>query len=121
MRVYDASPFSGVSFWMKTNKAVRVEFVTLATLATAEGGECGKQDPDQNCNNHFGAMTESFESWMPFSIGFTDLAQRSGGTATWNPRELVGVSFLVEDGDPFDIWIDHITFFTQSLPAPPQG
>ena len=88
----------------------------MATLP-AEGGACGKQDPDPNCNNHFGVTAKPdypnvtiLNKWMPFHVRFAELAQSPGGTATWNPGQITGISFQVADAGIFDVWIDHIAF-----------
>ena len=44
---------------------------------------------------------------MPFAA----LTQQPGGSATWNPRFLLGIQFVVGPGAAFDVWVDDIRFY----------
>jgi hypothetical protein len=110
--VYDASAMSGVRFWMKSDVPVWVEALTRATVLPGHGGDCSDAMTATNCDNHFAFLISRPErGWAEYRVPYSALTQ-GGGSATWNPRELLGLQFRVGSGASFDVWIDDMSFYT---------
>lgn len=111
---YDASLTGGITFWMKSDVPVSVNFGIPETVQVDFGGDCvvSATNPDPNCNSHFSFMiTAPSTDWVQYFVPFSALAQQYGGTATWNPKLLLGVEFMVGPGAAFDVWVDDISFW----------
>jgi hypothetical protein len=106
--VYDAGGAGGVTFWMKSDAPVNIQFPISQTALIADGGTCVEATID--CNDHFAfSITAPAAGWKQYQVPFTALRQRSG--ATWNPATILGLQFLVPGGVSFDVWIDDIAFY----------
>jgi endoglucanase len=117
-RAYDASGFTGVSFFARrgpgSSAVVRVHLTDWNT------------DPDghlcRQCYNDFGANIVVTEAWTKYTLPFETLAQLPGWGDPRPPRldaaRLFGIQFRVmQRGEPFDIWIDDVAF----IEAPPSA
>ena len=108
-QAYDASAFSGITFWAKGNGNLRVEFPTQGFVPTANGGTCSSG----TCWNVYGSRDvqgKLTNDWQQFTINFSS-NQREDGTNTpaFDPSKLMGIAFKHE-GATFDFWIDQIAF-----------
>jgi hypothetical protein len=117
--VYAAQSAGGLTFWMKSTAPVTAQLLLPATVLVADGGVCTATN---DCNNHFGFKIAAPDSgWKQYQVPFTALRQWPGGTATWDPTQLLGLQFLVDAGVDFDIWVDDIAFYhcasTECLPT----
>jgi hypothetical protein len=109
--VYDASHYSGITFWAKgtSTKPVRVNFPSKDT--SPEGGVCNSAM--NKCSDHFGAKLNLTADWTKQDIKFTETAQQMWGIPqepSLDAAQLYGVQFQVEPGVTFDIWIDDVSF-----------
>lgn len=108
---YDASTTGGIKFWMKSNVPVSVNFLVPETVLPRDGGDCADTATALNCNNHFSfEITAPSSNWTEYEVPYLALSQ-IGGSATWNPRLLLGIEFLVRPGTQFDVWVDDISFY----------
>jgi endoglucanase len=103
---FDASRYSGISFWAKGPAHIRFEVPDGDT--TPEGAVC------KDCYNDFGIELAFTDKWERYTIPFEWLAQRSG----WGePFPTIARDRLYamewQFGTParnYDVWIDDITF-----------
>src|SRR6266496_1082265 len=102
---YNASAFSGLSFWAKGSGTLRVEFAMRSFVPTDRGGSC-----TSNCWNVYGANTPTLTSnWTQITIPWAGMQREQGGTSpAFNASELMGVSF--KGPGTFDFWIDEVAF-----------
>jgi hypothetical protein len=108
---YDASSAGGVKFWMRSTAPVSVQFLLPETTLPSDGGSCADTAAARNCNNAFSFLiTAPSHDWVEYEVPYSALSQ-PGGSATWNPRFLLGLQFAVRPGAPFDVWIDDIRFY----------
>jgi hypothetical protein len=108
---FDAGGLGGITFWMRSNVPVAVDFPTAETVPVNQGGDCGK-----SCNDHFTfQITAPAPGWYKYQVPFNAL-RGGGGSAIWNPRHLYGVNFRVAAGAPFDVWIDDVAFYACASP-----
>jgi hypothetical protein len=111
-RTYDASTVFGIKFWMKSTAPVRVVVTTPETIQPSIGGQCADSATAMNCDNYFGFLiTAPSAGWVEYEVPFSALRQRPGGSAAWNPRNLIGVEFQVPTTAAFDVWVDDIRFY----------
>jgi hypothetical protein len=111
-KTYDASSTGGITFWMKSNVSVSIEFLIPETVLLKNGGSCVASATNPNCNSHFSfEITAPSPDWTQYYVPFAALAQINGGTATWNPQQLLGVEFFVGPGAAFDVWVDDVSFY----------
>lgn len=115
---YDASPYSGISFWAKvgagSTKLVRIRFVSGDS--DPRGGKC--QPPsanpphDQLCFNHYFAELTLSTEWKLYTVPFADFSQGVDGKLS--PQidlvEMYGLEFLFAGGSGFELWLDDLSF-----------
>jgi hypothetical protein len=105
---YDASHYSGFSFWAATGSRhdatpIELGFTTIDTVTN--GGVCTA------CFDYYRKPIQLTHSWQRFVIRFSDLKQSGLGKPQipeMNTEKLVG--FLIWPEKQFDIWIDDIRF-----------
>src|SRR5664279_1243107 len=117
MRTSMVANMTGVKFWMRSDVRVAVRFDLPETEDPNFGGECVAP----NCLNHFSfQITAPSPEWTEYEVPFAALRQ-FGGSATWNPRLLLGLQFSVgpgaPPGAPFDVWVDDLRFYYQCKTA----
>jgi hypothetical protein len=106
---YDASKYTGVTFWAKGPGRVRFEIPDVHT--GPEGGIC------KACYNDFGIVLALESDWKKYTIRFEWLQQRSG----WGePYPAIQTDQLLKmewefngAGRDFDIWVDDIAFICE--------
>lgn len=108
---FDASAYTGVTFYAKGSGQIRVEFVTQATTEPSQGGTCA-----ENCYDSHGSDPIALSAeWAPITLFFANLTQEGWGTpADFSPAQLLGLNFKALKGDTadatFDLWIDEVSF-----------
>ncbi len=105
--LYDASKYAGIKFKAKATGPTTKLRVSLGDVNThQDAGKC------KACWNHFRKEITATPEWAEYTVAFADLKQRDGWgdprPPSVDPSQLVSVSFAVEGGQAFDIWIDDI-------------
>ena len=66
------------------------------------------------CWNHFRKDMTLTNDWAEYTVSFAELQQRPGWgdprPPSVDPTQVLSVSFAVEGGQPFDIWVDDVQF-----------
>jgi hypothetical protein len=110
-QAYNASAYSGISFWAKGNGNLRVELAQKSFVPTDRGGSCSSG----SCWNVYGSREvqgKLTSSWQQFTIMFnSSMMQREDGSKSpaFDPSQLMSISFKHE-GSTFDFWIDDVQF-----------
>ena len=108
---YDATKYTGVSFWAKvgaaSTKTVRLKVPDVNT--DPDGRVC------KECFNDFGADLTLTDQWKKYTIPFAAMKQMKDwgdpNPAAINKAKLYGVQFQVNDsGATYDLWIDDLQF-----------
>jgi len=108
---YDASAFSGITFWAKAAAPLqaRLNIVTAETQASRDGGAC-----TSGCNNYFGIPFAVAAVWQKYTFAFTDLSRRTGGAdaqvAAFDATRVMSVEFQVPGRAAFDLSVTDISF-----------
>jgi hypothetical protein len=105
---YNASAFTGITFWAKGTGNLRIELPQRSFVPTDRGGSCSG-----TCWNVYGSRAiqgQLTSSWKQFTIPFSSLQREDGSSSpAFNPAELMGIAFKHE-GSTFDFWIDEVQF-----------
>lgn len=104
---YDASKYTGITFWAKGPAHVRLKVPDQYTVPG--GGYC------EDCYNDFGIELALTADWQRYTIPFSWLSQQPG----WgDPRPGVAANALYalqwqvgSRGRTFDVYVDDIAFF----------
>jgi hypothetical protein len=113
---YDASSYSGLSFWAKidvgTNPPVRVAFPDADTDPRGAVCQTGSTDPNLGCWSHFGLRMTLTSTWTKYTVPFASLTQDPWGyqAAAFKPSTLFSVMFQISENDSFGIWVDSVAF-----------
>jgi hypothetical protein len=112
---YDAGAARGIKFWAKsTTPQVTVALATPPTLQSNQGGSCVDDASVRNCFNdfHLDVDVPDPNNWFEIEVPFAALRQFPGGSATWDPSQLVFLKFApVGNFAPFETWIDDVRFY----------
>jgi len=112
---YDASAFSGVSFYARTlNGDTRDLMFNVPTSGTApveREGLCVAQEGGE-CDAHFGASIRVGPDWTAFEIPLADLQQPAFGVpVAFDPTTLLSLHWQVSVESEFDLAIDEVCFY----------
>lgn len=118
-KAYDASAYTGLSFWYKSKTPIRVLVGTQPNLPTAEGGRCAS-----DCYNHHGKNFAASTAGTLATITWAELSgsaqigsppadpQTYGEKRGFNPAQLLNLQVQVDQagGSNFEIWLDDLSF-----------
>ncbi|MEI9941512.1 MAG: hypothetical protein WDO69_30195 [Pseudomonadota bacterium] len=124
---YDASAYSGVTFWARAEAALTVTVVLPDADTDAAGQTCTTAGPPVGiCDHHYFKSVQVTTIWQRFSVAFADLTLEPGGVpaptafkpgpdaapppAGVPPRGIVSVQFRVASGQDYDLYIDDVAF-----------
>lgn len=112
---YDASAYSGLSFFAKTYGAAS-NTVTLRLVSTdtdPRGGICKETGTvAERCFDHFTVQLTLSEEWERYEVSFDDFGQTGAGMQFPSPnlKSLYAIEFVAPGGSPFDVSIDDLSF-----------
>jgi hypothetical protein len=110
---YDASSYSGVTFWAMGSAGGSVRFNVPDKATDPSGGICMGSTGTDQCNDHHGHALMLTTTWAQFTFTWAQLTQQGFGyaEATLDTSNLVGMQFQVAaPTGSFDVWIDDIAF-----------
>lgn len=108
---YDASNYTGISFWAKTStNSVKTVRLKVPDVNTDPDGRVCKE-----CFNDFGADLTLTDQWKKYTIPFASMKQMKDWgdptPANINKSKLYGMQLQVnQDGADYDVWIDDVRF-----------
>lgn len=113
---WDASAYTGISFWAKANPGSAVALrVSMKDANTApEGGNCDTtvDSGAEACNDDWGRNLNLTTEWAPYTILYSDLAQSNWGKqfTAFDSANVYSIQFQVNKGLDFDLCIDDLAF-----------
>lgn len=109
---YDATAYTGISFWARGEGRLELKLGTAVPKAAAQGGACTASCTEADCKccntEHVAHFTVSDE-WQRYSARWDDLTVVYGAQSYFDEAELVTLAFGF-NGPTWDIWIDDIEF-----------
>jgi hypothetical protein len=107
--LYDGSKYAGIKFKAKAVGPTQKVRVSLGDVNTHQDAKVCKA-----CWNHFNKNVTLTPEWAEYSVSFAELAQRPGWgdprPPSVDPKQLVSISFAVDGGQEFDVWVDDVQF-----------
>ena len=113
---YDASMYTGVSFWAKANPGSALAMrVSMKDANTApEGGNCDAtmDSGAEACNDDWGKNITLTTSWAPYTMTFSEMRQSMWGKQfpAFDASAVYAIQFQVNKGLDFDLCIDDLAF-----------
>jgi hypothetical protein len=112
---YDASAYSGITFWARAEAPLAVTF-TLPTKETdPSGGVCDAAN--SGCDHHYYQVIQVDQYWKRYTVNFIvdskNLALEPGGKPKptgFHANELVAVQFRMASGQDYELYIDDVAF-----------
>jgi len=105
---YDASVHRGIRFWARGTGRLRVIFMqqNLApghpcSTCDTSGGECGQL---------YSTEVSLSDLWSPIILDWPSLLAPTVVNTPFAPNQLMTIQFEAPAPDPFDIWIDELSF-----------
>lgn len=118
-RTFDASGFTGVSFWARlgtsTANAVdrTIRFALPDANTDAEGGRCAKAGGALDaCYNDWSRTIELTDAWTRYDVAFSTLQQGDFGMSfpAFRADAIYGLQWKLFPGAVVDLWIDDVAF-----------
>lgn len=114
---YDASKYTGITFWAKASSEAKSIFVAAATAAVNPLYDCASATPDADCYNSARKVVEVTDAWAQYSIEWDEFARPTWG-ANWgtnpDPKQLIGIIFADNgqdaDDNTIDLFVDDLSF-----------
>jgi hypothetical protein len=109
--VYDASAYTGITFWARAEATLMVSVVfpdgdtdAAGKLCTASGGVC---------DHHWFKPVQVDTEWKRYTVTFESLALEPGTVpepTAFAADRLVALQFRLASGQDYSLWIDDVAF-----------
>lgn len=113
---YDASAYTGISFWAKGNVEIQFRVPSTMTMPLNQGGN-GICQPA--CYDHHSVSVQLTDAWQLYSFAWSDLTQSGfampAARGPLDPATLLELHWEAYDDaavGPFDFSIDEVSFTT---------
>ncbi|WP_437661188.1 hypothetical protein [Sorangium sp. So ce1182] len=109
--LYDASEFRGITFFARAESGSTMTMsVDVVDKQTWKDGEICHGD--RECGDNFRKLVALTPDWVRHEIDFSELVQEGWGLHfdAVDRTQLWGIGFRFGDGEPFDVWIDDVSF-----------
>jgi hypothetical protein len=117
--VYNASAYTGISFWAKGTPGIRAMIkIPATTVSTSPGGTCVAPATVTpaclcECENHFAINPMLTGDWAQYMLPFAAIKQDPtwGKQVTFDKTKILAVQFQVVKMVAFDFSVDDVTFY----------
>ena len=106
-KVYDASAYTGVTFWARAETTLMVSVVLPDGNTDAAGKVCTV------CDHHWFKPIQVDTEWKRYTITFESLALENGTEpvpTAFDAAQLVALQFRLASGQTYDLWFDDVAF-----------
>lgn len=105
--IYDASAYTGISFWARAAQPVSISVVCPDKNTEPAIGNC----TTGVCDDHFVTMVHIGTTWQKYNVSFASLRRSSSSEPTTLARDgLVGIQFRAAANIDYELWIDNVAF-----------
>jgi hypothetical protein len=104
---YDASAYTGISFWARSEVGGTVTLVLPDENTDPSGPTCVV------CDHHFLKVVSLTTTWQRYTVLFDELVLEPGGDPVpeaFASGGIVSVQFRFNAGATYDLWVDDISF-----------
>ncbi|MCB1120300.1 MAG: hypothetical protein KJT03_02025 [Verrucomicrobiae bacterium] len=108
---YDASPYTGIRFWVKARglSELTVRISTPETTASYNGGICR-----DHCPHSFSSVVAVGENWIQAEIPFGAFTLTNGKQSlSVDPTRIKGIEFAFGTEGDYEAWLDELSFYRQ--------
>ena len=105
--VYDASDYTGITFWARAESSLMVSVVLPDGDTDAAGKIC------TTCDHHYFKPVQVDTEWQRYTVTFDTLALENGTDpepGPFDPARLVALQFRLASGQNYELWIDDVAF-----------
>lgn len=104
---YDASAYTGVTFWARAETALMVSVVLPDGDTDAAGDVCTV------CDHHWFKPIQVTTDWQRFTVDFSSLSLEPGGDpepTSFDASRVVSLQFRLSSGQSYEMWLDDVAF-----------
>lgn len=104
---YDATAYSGLTFWARAQSPTAVTVLLPDTETDAAGQTCSI------CEHHYYKIVQVTPSWQRFTLAFSELGLEPGGApvpAAFRAKGMVSLQFRFALGQTYDLYLDDVAF-----------
>jgi hypothetical protein len=104
---YDASAYSGVTFWARAAGTLPVLIVFPDADTDAGGKLC------TTCDHHYNKTVQVTTGWQRFTVNFADLTLEAGTIpepTAFKPDGLISVQFRLAPNQSYELFVDDLAF-----------
>lgn len=106
-RPYDASAYSGITFWARSEQSMTITVLFPDELTDPNQGKC----VSPVCDDHFSATVTIGTSWAKHTVAFSSLRRgNAGAPATFSKAAVVGIQFRAPTNATYNFWLDNLAF-----------
>jgi hypothetical protein len=112
---YDASYYSGVTFWARGSASLRVTLQNPSVRSVGSGGTCPNSEV---CFDAHGLGVTIDAEWRQYRIDFESVTQAGYGLAVgaFRPQRLAAIEFQLGAGTTYEMWLDDVAFVRRGAP-----
>jgi hypothetical protein len=106
---YDATEYSGVSFWAKAQNPVDLNIRVADAYTSSDGGQCDL------CGDHFRATLRVTQEWQRYEAAWVELQQWGWGSPqrqSVDLSQLYAIEFQWSRDTPISLLLDDVAFAT---------
>lgn len=110
---YDASKYSGISFWAKSDAGTQNLRALFPDKDTdPDAGLCKTAGNTNQCYDHYGFRMTIAPGWNRYTVSFKNLTQDGWGRqgTAFDPSSLFQIFFQFPANATFALWLDNIAF-----------
>jgi hypothetical protein len=104
---YDASAYSGITFWARAEETMVVRLALPDVDTDAAGQTC------TICDHHYYTTVQLTTNWQRFTVAFSELVLEMGSVPTptaFKPNGIVSIQFLVVANQKYELYLDDLAF-----------
>jgi len=104
---YDASAYTGITFWARAQSATTVMVVLPDVDTDAAGNTC------IICDHHYYKPVQLTTNWQRFTVAFSELLLEQGSVPApvgFKPSGVLSLQFKLVLNQNYDVYFDDVAF-----------
>jgi endoglucanase len=109
---YDASPYTGISFWVRSDVAVTMNFAVADVVTDPDGDVCTE------CHDHWQVSIDIGTEWKQVTLHWSDLARGAWGIPESDAlvlTQLFGLAWNVEAPGNVTVFVDDLLLLADGV------
>lgn len=112
---YDASSYDGISFWIRADAPVSLNFAVADIVTDPEGDIC------TNCHDHWVKLVDASTEWTQVTVHWSDLSRGGWGIPTSEAMvidQLLALAWNVEAPGTVSVFVDDVVLIADGVKSP---